>query len=54
MWHNYSKNKPPKHVVITADFGDYEETLIWTGKKLWSEETQNFITDEPNRWCIKK
>ena len=53
MWHNYSKNKPPKHVIIIADFGDYQEKLIWTGKKLWSEESQNFINDEPQSWKIQ-
>ena len=52
MWTNWNKQKSPKHVVILGDFGDYQEKLIWTGKKLWSEETQSYINETPLKWKV--
>ena len=52
MWNNYNKVKPPKFVIFTADFGDYQDNLILDRKGLWSETDKVYITEEPNKWKI--
>lgn len=54
IWNDYSKVKPPKFVIFVADFGGYQENLILDRKGLWSEETQNYIKENPIKWKIQK
>ena len=53
IWNDTSKQKPPKHVLINAKYGDTIEKMIFTGKKYFSETNKTYTNDQPDYWMVK-